>query len=132
MQGGTLKPWPELVEGLFGGGLAGKACLFCKFLVSFVLQRPINLLPSVRIKKADPCLSLTGAGLFSLMIYTNHFLTLNSSIRLIRPFWNSSPWQRRAKPSAVFSYLKSLPLNKSPGRPSGKASGSLPLLAFII
>jgi len=27
---------------LFGGGLAGKACLFCKFLVSFVLQRPIN------------------------------------------------------------------------------------------
>jgi len=22
IQGGTLKPWPELVEGLFGGGLA--------------------------------------------------------------------------------------------------------------
>ncbi len=21
IQGGTLKPWPELVEGLFGGGL---------------------------------------------------------------------------------------------------------------
>jgi len=34
-----------------GGGLAGKACLFCKFLVSFVLQRPINLLPLMRIKK---------------------------------------------------------------------------------
>jgi len=41
------------VEGLFGGrrrskalaterGFAGKACLFCKFWVSFVLQRPIN------------------------------------------------------------------------------------------
>ena len=36
-------------ERLFGGGLAGKACLFlkppeggCKFFVSFVLQRPIN------------------------------------------------------------------------------------------
>ncbi len=29
-------------ERLFGGGLAGKACLFCKYLVSFVLQRPIN------------------------------------------------------------------------------------------
>jgi len=50
---GTLKPWPESVEGLFGGrrrskalaterGFAGKACLFCKFLVSFVLQRPIK------------------------------------------------------------------------------------------
>jgi len=38
---------------LFGGGLASKACLFCKFLVSFVLQRPINLLPSVRVKKAE-------------------------------------------------------------------------------
>ncbi len=23
IQGGTLKPWPELVEGSFGGGLAG-------------------------------------------------------------------------------------------------------------
>ena len=53
IQGGTLKPWPEFVEGLVGGVLAGEACLFCKFLVSFVLQRPINLLPSVRIKKAE-------------------------------------------------------------------------------
>ena len=50
--GGTLKHWPEFVEGLFGGGLAGKASLshlgegrgrsgICKFLISFVLQRPV-------------------------------------------------------------------------------------------
>ena len=42
IQGATLKHWPEFVEGLFGRGLAGKNCLFCKFLVSFVLQRPIK------------------------------------------------------------------------------------------
>jgi hypothetical protein len=45
---GTLKPWPESVEGLFGGrrgsralamgrGFAGKACLFCELLVLSVL-----------------------------------------------------------------------------------------------
>jgi hypothetical protein len=50
---GTLKSWPESVEGMFWGrrrskalaterGFAGKVCLFCKNLVSFVLQRPIR------------------------------------------------------------------------------------------
>jgi hypothetical protein len=41
LMGGALKPWPEFVEGLFGGGLAGKAGLFFKFLISLVLQRPV-------------------------------------------------------------------------------------------
>jgi len=29
--GGTLKPWPELVEGLFGGGLASSINFFVSF-----------------------------------------------------------------------------------------------------
>jgi len=33
--GGTLKPWPEFVEGLFGGGLNYQTCVFYEF-VGFV------------------------------------------------------------------------------------------------
>jgi len=67
--GGALKPWPEFVEGLCGGGLAGKAGLsrlgegrgrsgICKFLIPFVLQRPV-----IRI-----LLVATGIGKSSLVL----------------------------------------------------------------
>ncbi len=61
IQGGTLKPWPEFVEGLFGGALADKSCLFCKFLVSFVLQRPLKFLT----KRKEPLLLESPGKLFS-------------------------------------------------------------------
>ena len=61
IQGGTLKPWPEFVEGLFGGGLADKACLFCKFSVSFVLQRPLKFLT----KRKEPLLLVSPGKLLS-------------------------------------------------------------------
>jgi hypothetical protein len=56
--GGNVKPWPEFVEGLLGGGLAGKASIFFIFLISFVLQRPV-----IRI-----LLVATGIGKSSLVL----------------------------------------------------------------
>jgi len=40
-QGGTLKSWPEFVEGLFGGVISSKIYVSCEF-ISFICFTKIN------------------------------------------------------------------------------------------